>query len=244
MFTTQFNDSSILITIISWDYLNLSLANEYVGDVIIPTQVIKHNQNFSKRISQSDCNIHFKLNYFILQFIIYRLIHGHFHIGLVIIPRPPYWPETQSSANMGRGMIWSIWKCPCIKSFITCWNFAWNRVFSFSQLFWLFGIFFFFRNSRFPARSVFVINVSLLTSVVCYCQHGLRRKHGKCSLCNEWWHSFMNQRQRLNHLVLLRNCIKIMSLNTCNKNVDIIWHYCIISQIKPWFLKTISSHKY
>jgi len=26
----------------------------------------------------------------------YRLIHGHFHIGLVIIPRPPYWPETQS----------------------------------------------------------------------------------------------------------------------------------------------------
>ena len=26
---------------------------------------------------------------------IYRLIHGHFHIGLVIIPRPPYWPEMQ-----------------------------------------------------------------------------------------------------------------------------------------------------
>ena len=104
MFTTQFNDSSILITIISCDYLNLSLANEYVGDVIIPTQVIKHNQNFSKRISQSDCNIHFKLNYFIIQFIIYRLIHGHFHIGLVIIPRPPYWPETESrddnQANM------------------------------------------------------------------------------------------------------------------------------------------------
>jgi hypothetical protein len=34
-----------------------------------------------------------------------RLIHEHFHIGLVIIPRPPYWPETQSRANMGRGMI-------------------------------------------------------------------------------------------------------------------------------------------
>jgi hypothetical protein len=95
------------------------------------------------------------------------------------------------------------------------WNFAWNRVFRFSHLFWLFLIFFFFRNSRFPARSVFVINVSLFTSVVCYCQHGLRRKHGKCSLCNEWWHSFMNQRQRLNHLVLLRNCIKIIeNLNT------------------------------
>jgi hypothetical protein len=26
--------------------------------------------------------------------------------------------------------------------------------------------------------------------------------------------------------------IRIMSLNTYNKNVDIIWHYCIISQIK------------
>ena len=49
-----------------------------------------------------------------------RLIHGHFHIGLVIIPRTPYWPETESRANMGRGMITrSIWKCPGIKPFIT-----------------------------------------------------------------------------------------------------------------------------
>ena len=39
--TTKFNDSSILIMIISCDYLNLSLANEYVGDITIPTQVIK-----------------------------------------------------------------------------------------------------------------------------------------------------------------------------------------------------------
>ena len=30
--------------IISWDYLNLSLANEYVGDITIPTQVIKYNK--------------------------------------------------------------------------------------------------------------------------------------------------------------------------------------------------------
>ena len=51
---------------------------------------------------------------------IYRLINGHFHIGLVIIPRPPYWPETQSRVNMGRGMITRpIWKCRCIKLFIT-----------------------------------------------------------------------------------------------------------------------------
>jgi len=58
--TTKFNDSSILITIISCDYLNLLLANEYVGDVTIPTQVIKYNQFFSRRISQSDCSIHIK----------------------------------------------------------------------------------------------------------------------------------------------------------------------------------------
>jgi hypothetical protein len=46
IFTTKFNDSSILITIISCDYLNLSLANEYFGDVTIPTQIIEYNQNF------------------------------------------------------------------------------------------------------------------------------------------------------------------------------------------------------
>jgi len=37
IFTTQFNDSSILFTIISCDCLHLSLANEYVVDVTIPT---------------------------------------------------------------------------------------------------------------------------------------------------------------------------------------------------------------
>ena len=37
---------------------------------------------------------------------------------------------------------------------------------------------FFFRNSCFPVRSVFVFNVSLFTSGVCCCQNGLRRKHG------------------------------------------------------------------
>ena len=35
-YSLKFNDSSILITIISCDYLNLSLANEHVGDVTIP----------------------------------------------------------------------------------------------------------------------------------------------------------------------------------------------------------------
>jgi hypothetical protein len=46
IFTTKFNNSSILITIISCDYLNLSLADEHVGDFTIPTQVIEYNRNF------------------------------------------------------------------------------------------------------------------------------------------------------------------------------------------------------
>ena len=45
-FTRKFNDSSILITIILCDYLNLSLADEHVGDVTIPAQVMEYNQNF------------------------------------------------------------------------------------------------------------------------------------------------------------------------------------------------------
>jgi hypothetical protein len=46
IFNTKFNDSSISITIISCDYLNLSLADEHVGDITKPTQVIAYNQNF------------------------------------------------------------------------------------------------------------------------------------------------------------------------------------------------------
>jgi hypothetical protein len=66
IFTTKYNDSSILIRIISWDYLNLSLANVYVDDVIMPTQVIKYNQCCSRRISRSVCSIHIKLLIFFL----------------------------------------------------------------------------------------------------------------------------------------------------------------------------------
>ena len=60
---TKFNDSSILITIISCDYLNLSLADEHVGDVTISTQVIEYSQIFFRWINQSDCSIQIKLNY-------------------------------------------------------------------------------------------------------------------------------------------------------------------------------------
>jgi hypothetical protein len=51
IFTAKFNDSSIIITIISCDYLNLSLANEYIGDVTIPTQVIEYNQYLVSRVT-------------------------------------------------------------------------------------------------------------------------------------------------------------------------------------------------
>ena len=46
IFTTKCNDSLISIRIISWDYLISSLTNDYVGDVTIPTQVIKQNNFF------------------------------------------------------------------------------------------------------------------------------------------------------------------------------------------------------
>jgi len=46
--------------------MHSSLANEYVGGVTIPTQVIKYNQCCSRRISHSDCNIHMKLNYLLM----------------------------------------------------------------------------------------------------------------------------------------------------------------------------------
>jgi hypothetical protein len=66
IFTTKFNDSSILILIISWDYLNQSFANDYkiyIGDITIQTQVIKYNQRCSRQISESDCSIRSKFSY-------------------------------------------------------------------------------------------------------------------------------------------------------------------------------------
>ena len=62
IFTTKSNDSSILITIISCDYLNLSLADEHIGDVTIPTQIIEYNKKFLQAISQSYWIIQIKLN--------------------------------------------------------------------------------------------------------------------------------------------------------------------------------------
>jgi hypothetical protein len=61
MFTQNFNDFSILITIISGAYLDLFVMNECVGDVTIPTQVIMYNQSYSTQINQSDCSI--RINY-------------------------------------------------------------------------------------------------------------------------------------------------------------------------------------
>ena len=64
--------------LISWDYFNLSLANEYVGDITIPTQVIKYNHFFSPgKISQSDCNI-IKLNYSALKYLC-----SYYYLGIL-----------------------------------------------------------------------------------------------------------------------------------------------------------------
>jgi len=64
IFTTTFNDSSILITIISCDYLNLSLADEHVVTSQYQPRLSSMTKIFSKRISQSDCSIQIKLNHY------------------------------------------------------------------------------------------------------------------------------------------------------------------------------------
>jgi hypothetical protein len=84
-------------------------------------------------------------------------------------------------------ILWKFRKFEIFGNLMKFWKFYENF-----QILWNFWKFMkiwgeknFFRNSNFPIRSVFVINVSLFTSVVCYCQNGLRRKHGKCLLCNK-----------------------------------------------------------
>ena len=63
IFTTKFNDASILIMIISCDYLyfrwrmNTLVTSQYQHRLSSITKI------FSRRISQSDCNIQIKLNY-------------------------------------------------------------------------------------------------------------------------------------------------------------------------------------
>jgi hypothetical protein len=49
------------------------------------------------------------------KYVINSLIHGHFHIDLVIIPRPILAFDCVSGQYGGLGMITRpIWKCPCI----------------------------------------------------------------------------------------------------------------------------------
>ena len=84
IFTRKFNDSSILITIISCDYFNLSLADEHVGDITIPTQVIEYNQNFL----QADEPIRLKYSNQIKLFKIRRLLHLWGHVMIRFFNHP------------------------------------------------------------------------------------------------------------------------------------------------------------
>jgi hypothetical protein len=53
------------------------------------------------------------------KYVINSLIHGHFHIGLVIIPRPILAIDSVSGQYGGLGMITRpIWKYPCIYLYI------------------------------------------------------------------------------------------------------------------------------
>jgi hypothetical protein len=53
------------------------------------------------------------------KYVINSLIHGHFHIGLVIIPLPILALDSVSGQYEGLGMITRpIWKCPCIDLYL------------------------------------------------------------------------------------------------------------------------------
>ena len=53
------------------------------------------------------------------KYVITSLIHGHFHIGLVIIPRPILALDSDSGQYGGLWMITRpIWKCPCINLYL------------------------------------------------------------------------------------------------------------------------------
>ena len=66
IFTIQFNNFSILIAIISCDYFNLLLTNILVTSQYQP-RLLSISNVFSRWISQSDCNIHIKLNMYIFR---------------------------------------------------------------------------------------------------------------------------------------------------------------------------------
>ena len=53
------------------------------------------------------------------KYVINSLIHGHFHIGLVIISRPILTLDSVSGQYGGLGLITRpIWKCPCINLYL------------------------------------------------------------------------------------------------------------------------------
>ena len=53
------------------------------------------------------------------KYVINSLIHGHFHIGLVIIPRSILFLDSVSGQYGDLGMITRpIWKCPCINLYV------------------------------------------------------------------------------------------------------------------------------
>ena len=53
------------------------------------------------------------------KYVLNSLIHGHFHIGLVIIPRPILALDSVSGQCGGLGMITRpIWKCSCINLYL------------------------------------------------------------------------------------------------------------------------------
>ena len=63
IFKTKFLDFNLDYFMVLFESVS---SNDYIGDVTIPTQVIKYNQCYSRQFSHSDCSIHSKLNYILI----------------------------------------------------------------------------------------------------------------------------------------------------------------------------------
>jgi hypothetical protein len=81
------------------------------------------------------------------KYVINSLIHGHFHIGLVIIPRPILALDSVLVQYGGLGMITRpIWKCLCINLYVL--NSSLIKILLYIILYWLLCIWTAFFNGQ------------------------------------------------------------------------------------------------
>ena len=104
------------------------------------------------------------------KYVINSYIHGHFHIGLVIIPRPILARDGVSGQYGGLWLITRpIWKCPCINLYIYIYKRAsWAKFMVY--FIWILATFLFGRKKSFRPK----FQSHLITIYVCLIAHRKR----------------------------------------------------------------------